>query len=136
MWIRIIGSVVAVAALAACQQILTDTSPQPLSTLAGTEWAPFDGPADQFVAFRSDGQVVGSGGCNNFFGSFEQRGRFVTLGPLASTKMACPEPIMSSEQNFFALLEQVRAAEGTWKELTLIGENNEVLATLRRRDWD
>lgn len=136
MLVRILGSVLAVAALAACQKMLSETTMRPLSTLAGTEWGPIDGPEDQFVAFKSGGEVLGSGGCNNFFGTFEQSGRLVTFGPLASTKMACPEPLMSAEQEFLSLLADVRAAEATWKELTLYGEDDQPLVTLRRRDWD
>lgn len=136
MLFRIVGSILAIGALAACQKMLSEAPTRPLPTLAGTEWAPFDGPPDQFVAFRAGGEISGSGGCNNFFGSFTEQGRMLTVGPLASTKRACPEPIMSSEQNFFNLLANVRAAEATWKELRLYGENGQTLAILRRRDWD
>ncbi|MEM7728349.1 MAG: META domain-containing protein [Pseudomonadota bacterium] len=133
---RVVGSVVAMAALAACQKALTHLNERPLSTLAGTEWGPADSPHDQFVAFKRDGEVVGSGGCNSFFGNFQQTGRLVTFGPLASTRKACPAPIMQAERDFLALLGRVRAAEATWKQLTLFGEDGDVLAVMRRRDWD
>ena len=133
---RVIGSLVVMVALTACQKAISHAANRPLATLAGTEWGPMDGSFDQFVAFKSEGDVIGSGGCNNFFGSFTQNGRLVTFGPLASTKKACPPAIMNAERDFLNLLAQVRAVDATFKTLTLYGESNEVLATLRRRDWD
>lgn len=136
MLVRVLGSLVAIAALAACQKVISETRMRPLATLAGTEWSPVDADVDQFVAFKADGDVIGSGGCNNFFGSFTQNGRLISFGPLASTKKACPPEIMSAEQSFLSLLGNVRAAEATHRELILYGEDDAVLATLRRRDWD
>ncbi|MGJ8559007.1 MAG: META domain-containing protein [Litorimonas sp.] len=133
---KILAPLVVMVALSACQKVLSHSANRPLASLAGTEWGPMQGDLDQFVAFKSEGDVIGSGGCNNFFGSFTQNGRLITFGPLASTKKACPSPIMDAERDFLKLLEQVRAADATFKELTLYGDNNQVLATLRRRDWD
>lgn len=38
-----------------------------------------------------DGRASGSSGCNKLMGSYTLAGRALTLGPLASTRMACPE---------------------------------------------
>jgi heat shock protein HslJ len=133
---RVIGSIVVMAALAACQKALTQTQHRPLPTLAGTEWGFANSNVDQFVAFRSNGEVNGSGGCNNFFGSFTQNGRLMTFGPLASTRRACPEPLMSAERRFLGLLQETRAVEATWREMTLFGDDGRVLAVMQRRDWD
>lgn len=133
---RIVGSIIVMAALTACQKALQHSETKPLPTLVGTEWGPGEGDIDQFIAFKTDGDVVGSGGCNNFFGSFTQNGRSITFGPLASTRMACPQPIMEAERAFLSMLEQVRTVDATVKEMTLFGENEQVLATLQRRDWD
>lgn len=132
---RIVGSVIVMAALTACQKAIRHATNKPLTSLVGTEWGPFETGIDQFVAFKSDGDVIGSGGCNTFFGSFTQNGRLVSFGPLASTKKACAAPIMSAERAFLNLLEQVRSVDATPKQLVLYGEDNLVLATLRRRDW-
>lgn len=136
MLMRVIGSIAIIAALSACQKALHNAGMKPLSSLAGTEWTPIDTKIDQFVAFKTGGEVIGSGGCNNFFGSFTQNGRSVTFGPLASTKKGCPPDIMSAEQSFLNLLSNVRAAEATRSELILYGDQDQILATLRRRDWD
>jgi heat shock protein HslJ len=53
------------------------------------------------------GAVAGSGGCNNFSGTYQTDGQALTLGPLASTLMACEEPagIMEQEMQYLAALE-------------------------------
>lgn len=134
--VRVLGSIAAVALLGACQKALSDAKMRPLPTLVGTEWGPMENDYDQFVAFKSGGEVSGNTGCNNFFGSFEQNGRVVTFGPLASTKKACPGPRMDAERAWLDLMSKVRAADATRMELRLFGENGEELAVLKRRDWD
>lgn len=128
-----LGSVLAVGALAACQKALKSADAAPLPTLAGTEWG-LAGD-ERFVAFKTGGEVVGSGGCNSFFGSFEQSGDALTFGPMASTKKACPPEVMASERDWLDMLGQVRRVEATRLELVLFGEGGE-LARLRRKDWD
>lgn len=59
-------------------------------------------PGDQGTS-----QVSGTGGCNRFSGAWKQEGTRISLGPLASTMMMCPEPAMASEQKFLALLGAV-----------------------------
>ncbi|MEJ2501504.1 MAG: META domain-containing protein [Campylobacterales bacterium] len=49
--------------------------------------------------------VEGSGGCNTFAGPLRVSGETVTIGPLISTRMACPD--MQEEQAFFHALGQV-----------------------------
>ena len=131
---RILLPIVATAALAACQKALKEAKLRPLATLAGTEW----GFADdgRFVAFKTGGEVVGSGGCNSFFGSFTQDGRSLSFGPLASTRKACPTPVMDGEREWLALLGRVRAVEANHLELRLFGDADEELAVLQRKDWD
>lgn len=133
---RLLGFFVVMVALAACQKALSTDGDMTAPSLIGTEWGPENNQFDQFVAFKSEGQVIGSGGCNNFFGAFEQDGRKINFGPLASTKKACPQPLMKAENQFMALLGQVRTFETTIKTMTLYDDQGQVLATLNRRDWD
>ena len=51
------------------------------------------------VAF-GDGRVNGSGGINRFFGECRVEGTHLEIGPLGSTMMAGPEPLMKQEQAF------------------------------------
>ena len=57
--------------------------------------------------FKSaEGKFGGSGGCNNYFGSYEIKKNELTIKPpIGSTMMACPEPIMDQEQEYLKLLE-------------------------------
>jgi len=123
-------------ALSACVKVAKNVKAQsPLTSLAGSEWGP-EGPnsEDQFVAFKTGGEVIGHGGCNRFFGTYDQSGDALTFGPLASTKMACPN--LQQEQDFMQALQSAREIEATHMRLILKGEDGLPVLTLRRRDWD
>jgi heat shock protein HslJ len=62
------------------------------------------------LAFK-DGQVTGSAGCNNFRGSYKAEGGRIQIGPLATTRRACAEELMTQEKEFLAAL----ASAVTWK---------------------
>lgn len=65
------------------------------------------------VVFDADARrVSGSAGCNRFTGSFTTDGDHVSIGPLATTRMACPPPQMRIEA---AVLRTLGAAR-TWTE--------------------
>jgi heat shock protein HslJ/uncharacterized membrane protein len=51
------------------------------------------------------GSVSGNAGCNTFRGAYTVDGQGVKLGPLAATRMACPDPLMKQEREFLAALE-------------------------------
>ena len=61
------------------------------------------------LAFK-DGQVSGSAGCNNFHGSYRTDGDSIQIGPLATTRRACDEPLMTQEREFLSAL----ASAVTW----------------------
>ena len=48
------------------------------------------GPRFPHMRFEAD-KVSGFDGCNNFFGNYTVTGNDLTFGPLASTRMACPD---------------------------------------------
>jgi heat shock protein HslJ len=48
------------------------------------------GPRIPHLRFEPD-KVTGFDGCNNFFGNYTREGSNLTFGPLASTRMACPQ---------------------------------------------
>ena len=58
----------------------------------------------------ADGQVSGSAGCNNFHGKYSTEGSKLQVGPLATTRRACDEPLMTQEREFLAAL----ASAVTW----------------------
>jgi heat shock protein HslJ len=53
-------------------------------------------------------RVSGRAFCNRFTGAWTQNGNQVTLGPLAMTRMACPDPLMALESKFTAILNDVK----------------------------
>jgi heat shock protein HslJ len=61
------------------------------------------------VTFAAQGRAQGSGGCNNFSGAYSHAAATVDVGPLASTKKACPLAIMDQEARFFEALGQTRS---------------------------
>lgn len=123
-------------ALSACVKAAKNVKAQsPLPSLAGSEWGPEGADAsDQFVAFKTGGEVVGHGGCNQFFGTYDQSGDKLTFGPLAATRMACPN--LDEEQAFMSALQSARRIEATHLRLMMKGENGDPVLILRRRDWD
>jgi heat shock protein HslJ len=64
------------------------------------------------ATFGDDGRVTGSGGCNRYFGPYERVGEALRIGPLAGTRMACPEPPGAAEQEAAFLAAMERAT--TW----------------------
>lgn len=63
-----------------------------------------EGDAPITLSFEK-GSVSGNAGCNTFRGAYTVDGQSVRLGPLASTRMACPAPLMKQEREFLAALE-------------------------------
>jgi heat shock protein HslJ len=58
-----------------------------------------------------DQRVFGSGGCNRYTGSYDTAGDVLTIGPLGSTRRACPTGIMDRESRYFQALGAVDAYE-------------------------
>ena len=106
--------------------------------LAGSEWglAGETGKSARFVQFRSGGKVGGHTGCNRFTGTYTQKDDTLTMGPFATTRMACQPEVMERERQFLAMLTNVRHVEGTHLKFSLKDGNGEVLAQLVRRDPD
>jgi heat shock protein HslJ len=44
-----------------------------------------------------DGKMSGNVGCNSFSGDYKVNGSQITFGPVVSTLMACPDPVMKQE---------------------------------------
>jgi len=84
--------------------------------LNGTSWTlveldgntPVLADSEVTISFLN-GELSGSGGCNSYTGSFslgEDNPFTITISPIAATKKACPEPILSQESAFFTALEE------------------------------
>ncbi len=97
------------------------------SALVGTEVT---------LQLRDDGQFAGKA-CNSYRGGFEHDGGQLRLvGPVASTRMACPGPDGAGEQEtaYFAALERVERYRIEGRELALFDADGSTLARFRASD--
>ncbi len=76
--------------------------------LTGTKWnwvsaktpagtTSIDKPENYTLDFRAGGRVVVKADCNNGNGTYKVKGRSLTFGPIATTRMLCPEGSMDSK---------------------------------------
>lgn len=131
-------------ATAAGLAVFVAAGPGLAEDLPGSEWAPAeiggDGVDDDFgafVQFGGEGRVSGSGGCNRFTGDYRSDpAGAVAIGPLAMTRMACPEPRMALETRLMAALEAAAGFVRDGAALILSDAAGEPVARFRQTDWD
>ena len=87
----------------------------PHDLLVGDEWqvvsmdeAPLLEDSHATLAFLPGERLAGLASCNRYMGAYQLTGETMEVGPLASTRMACAEPLMDQELSFMRLLESVR----------------------------
>lgn len=108
--------------MAACKQdetISGYTDADAKWTLVELDGKPFNARAT--IAFPSKGKVSGHGPCNSYGSSQTLPLPWFKLGPIMSTKMACPN--LKTEQIFFEALGTVSLAETLGNTLILSNEN-------------
>jgi putative lipoprotein len=79
---------------------LTEVTGQPARALPGEREAHL---------LLLDGRASGNSGCNKLMGGYTRNGDALAIGPLASTRMACPPELMAQEN---ALLDAYARATG------------------------
>ena len=77
-----------------------------------------------------DGQVSGTSGCNRFSGSYSVDGDSISIGPLASTLMGCPDPLAAQEFGFMSSLQSAATYSISEDRLELINEAGAVVVTM------
>ena len=105
-----------------------------LQDLDGTSWDLQDFNFDRqpvlpdtpiTLEFAGD-QISGSGGCNSYNASVSSAGgQALTVGPIAATKMACPDPIMDQETQYFTALQNVMQWSYLAGQLALTYQNED-----------
>lgn len=80
-----------------------------------------------FVQFHPDGKVSGFAGCNRFFGTFVATDSTLDVGPLATTRMACPDAIMQQEMAFLGKIGGAAGYQITGHAMTLQATDGIVL---------
>lgn len=147
--VRALALVTTTLLLASCAQTPPAATPAPTpsatpsataaagSALVGPTWL-LDALAGQAPAsgtsvtatFAADGTLSGSGGCNRFTGRYTATGTTIRVeDALASTMMACDEPVMAQETAFFAALTSARTFAVASEQLTLSAEGGGVVAS-------
>jgi heat shock protein HslJ len=72
-------------------------------------------------------RLSGLGGCNRYTGQVQDKGPgAITIGPIASTKMACPSPAMDVEGRYFATLAEATQYRFHGSRLVLSGPSGEL----------
>ena len=105
-----------------------------LTTLNGQPPVGGGGISAQFTA---DGKVSGSAGCNRYTGTYTASGSNITFDPsIATTMMACPQPIMDQESAYLKMLGEAKTYSVKGDELTLTGADNTTLATYKAETQD
>jgi heat shock protein HslJ len=71
--------------------------------------------------FDAEGKLFGSAGCNQYNGPYDVEGQQIRIGPLATTRMACPQPegVEAQEAAYLAALEKSTVYELVGTNLTL-----------------
>jgi len=77
-------------------------------------------------------RVSGSGGCNQVTGGYELNGDQLTFGPMASTRMACPQG-MDTEAAFLQALTKVSKWEVVGRDLELVDASGKSVALFEAR---
>ena len=72
-------------------------------------------------------RIAGLGGCNRYTGQIQETAPgTIAVGPVASTKMACPPPAMDVEGRFFSALAQATQYRLAGPRLVLSGPSGEL----------
>jgi heat shock protein HslJ len=136
------GLVVLLSLLAACGSGRSEEAdnliPRDTGTLAGTEWKLVANEelfeitdANPVTLNIEQGTASGRAPCNSYNLSFVQDGDDITTGPVAGTKMACPQDQMDAEAKYFAALDAVDTAALENDRLVLTGPDEVLLVFAR-----
>jgi heat shock protein HslJ len=72
------------------------------------------------VSASFDGSTIsGNSGCNSYHASYEASGNEISFGPVAGTKMACPEAESTTEARYLQLLEGVTTFETSGRSMSM-----------------
>lgn len=90
-------------------------------------------PSDASVTLQfEEERVRGKSACNRYFAPLSLDGSHLRFGPVGSTRMMCPEPLMTLESNYFAALEHVESYQLEDEQLTLYGGQGKRLLLFQR----
>ncbi len=104
-----------------------------LIDLGGAPLTAASGPAEPHLILNSETlRAGGAGGCNRLTGSYKLNGDRLSLGPMASTMMACTEG-METEKAFLEALGRVSGWRIAGHQLELLDTAGKVVARFEAR---
>ena len=133
------ATVALIAALSSPTHSAYATSTSSSTPLVGTHWI-LTGPravvaasADVTVTALFDATTIsGESGCNAYHGTYEVRGRRMTIGKeVATTLRSCPRGPTAVERAYLQRLSRVASFRINGKTLSLAGRRDQVLLTYR-----
>ena len=88
-------------------------------------------PSTEITADFSGDRVTGSGGCNRFNGGFKTKGNQLSIDPLATTRKACEEGVMTQESRFLKGLQTAQRYEVNDQGLQIFYKTDQGSGVLR-----
>ncbi len=82
------------------------------------------------VNFTLDGKIVGSTGCNRYFGGYTRDGNNLMISALGSANMMCVDDAMDVEDAFIAAMADVKSWKIDQGELLLLDATDKSLMKL------
>jgi heat shock protein HslJ len=87
--------------------------------------------------FGSDGTLSGLAGCNQYNGKYTVSGNSITIStPLATTMMACPQPVMDQESAYLKALGEAKTYTVKGNQLTLNDSGGKAIASYKAQSQD
>ena len=122
------STLIAALLLLTAAPAMAGDSAAPLRSPVG-DWKTRTNGVKQTITFDKNGTAYGDAGCNRFTGGYKVKGDRITIGPLATTLMACPEPIMAAEATFLTRLNAAVAYQATDKVLRIFAPKDMIRFT-------
>jgi heat shock protein HslJ len=89
------------------------------------------------AAFTADDKVGGTAGCNSYSGQYSVSGSKIQFaGPMASTMMACAQPVMDQENAYFQALAAAKSYAVNGDQLALKDSAGSVVASYNAQSQD
>ena len=93
-----------------------------------------EGDREAHIVLHSrENRIAGTGGCNRFSGGYEIDGQKISIGPMATTMMACPGGV-DVDLALVAALERAASFRRTAHHLELLDSDGNMVARFEARE--
>jgi heat shock protein HslJ len=88
---------------------------------------------DTTVTIGADGKVNGNVGCNSFGGDYKTSGEKISFSQIASTMMACADPLMQQESAVFTVFTDKATFSMDGSTLTITSADGNTVVVLSKK---